>query len=194
MNKPGPALEAMMRRLLDIPIGFMAEPCIGNAGTVSVPALVNDVLRMHAQGAAVRWLEALGGMDRRARRNRLAVVMIVAWLVAEEWFIAQGLSRRELCTLFESATVPLAHSTPAHKFVMDPGHSEEMVRVVLAHFGYRPAGETPEQAGDRLAAVSGAARRKLLQASRQAERRAREVREALARKAAEEAADKWTRE
>jgi hypothetical protein len=34
----------------------------------------------------------------------------------------------------------------------------------------------------------------LLVASRSAERRARAIREALAKKAAEEAADKWTRE
>lgn len=194
MSKAGPALEAMIRRLLDTPPEFLAEPRVGNAGTVYLPALVNDVLRMHGHGASARWLEGLGGMDPRARRNRLAVAMIVSWLVADEWFVSQGLPGSALCSLFEGATVSLAQATPAHRFVTDPGHGEELVRVVLAHFDYHPANETPEQACDRLAAVSGAARRKLLEASRQAEKRAREVREALARKAAQEAADKWTRE
>jgi hypothetical protein len=194
VKKTGPALEAMTRRLLDTPAEFLAEPRSGDAGMVSVPALVNDVLRMHGHRVAAHWLDSLGGMDAGARRNRLAVAMIVAWLVADEWLLSQGLDRAELCSLFASTTVALAEATPAHRFVTDAGPGEELVRVVLAHFGYRPAGETPEQAGDRLTAVSGAARRKLLAASRESEKRAREVRDALARKAAEEAADKWTRE
>ena len=66
--------------------------------------------------------------------------------------------------------------------------------VALARLGFVPAGETPEQAADRLTAISGMERRRLLEASRAAEQRARQIREALARKAAEEAADKWSRE
>jgi len=58
----------------------------------------------------------------------------------------------------------------------------------------RPAGETAAQAQDRLAAVSSGERLRVIEAARLAEERAREIREALARKAAQEAADKWTRE
>lgn len=194
MNRTGPALEAVTRRLLDTPAEFLDEPRIGDIGMVSVPALVGDVLRLHGHAAGAPWLDALQGSDGRMARNRLALAMIVAWLVADDWFIGQGLGQAELCALFDGVPAPLAEGTPAHRFVANAGPGEELVRVVLAHFGYRPAGETPEQAGDRLAAVSGAARRKLLAASREAEKRAREVREALARKAAEEAADKWTRD
>jgi division protein CdvB (Snf7/Vps24/ESCRT-III family) len=65
---------------------------------------------------------------------------------------------------------------------------------VLAHLGYRPDDETAAQAADRLQAVSGSARRALIEASRNAERRAREIRAALEAKEAQESADKWTRE
>jgi len=194
MNKQGPALEALTRRLLDTPAEFMEEPRVDSVGTVAVEALVHDLMRLHGHRAPASWLDALGGAQARARRNRLAVAMIVCWLLADEWFLAQGLPGDAMCALFTDTTPVLAESTPAHNFVLDAGYGEELVRVTLAHFGYRPADETPEQAQDRLAAVSGAARRRLLEASRAAEKRACEVREALARKAAEEAADKWTRE
>src|SRR5438046_2502445 len=69
-----------------------------------------------------------------------------------------------------------------------------VARVVLARLNYRPARETIAQATDRLSSLSSTERRRLLEASRAAERRARAIREALAKKAAEESADKWTRE
>jgi hypothetical protein len=65
---------------------------------------------------------------------------------------------------------------------------------VLARLDCRPEGETIAQATDRLSGLSGTERRRLLEASRASEQRARAIREALAKKAAEESADKWTRE
>jgi len=59
---------------------------------------------------------------------------------------------------------------------------------------YRPEGESEAQAKDRLSALSSTERQRLLDESRDAEKRAREIRQALARKAAEQSADKWTRE
>lgn len=194
MNGAGPALETLTRRLLDTPAEFLDEPRIDGNGSVAVPALVHDLMRMHGHRAPAHWLDALGGAQPRAQRNRLAVVMIVCWLLADEWFLTQGLPRDALVSLFEREAGLLAQATPAHNFVQEAGAGEELVRVTLAHFGYRPADESLEQAQDRLSAVSAAARRRLLDASRAAEKRAREVREALARKAAQESADKWTRE
>ena len=57
-----------------------------------------------------------------------------------------------------------------------------------------PPGHGVEANLDRLLAQHTAANWRLLDASRAAEARARAIREALARKAAEESADKWTRE
>jgi len=64
----------------------------------------------------------------------------------------------------------------------------------LASAGLRPAGESRNVAEDRWLAVSSRERTRLAAASRAAEERARQIREALARKAAEESADKWSRE
>jgi hypothetical protein len=69
-----------------------------------------------------------------------------------------------------------------------------LARTLIAALGLVPAGESEAQALDRLSAVSVVERRRLLRASQEAEERARAVREALIRKAAEESADKYTRE
>ena len=76
----------------------------------------------------------------------------------------------------------------------DADRREELIRTLLAVLEHRPANESPEQAQDRLAGVSSAQRRQTVEAARGAAARARQIREALARKAAEESADKMWRE
>jgi hypothetical protein len=88
----------------------------------------------------------------------------------------------------------LARQASAKTYLTDPDRREEVARSVLAHFGYRPAGESAAQAQDRLTSLSLTERERVVQAAREAEQRARVIREALAKKAAEESADKWTRE
>ena len=78
--------------------------------------------------------------------------------------------------------------------VTDPDRREELARLALARLGFRPAGETVAQAQDRLTTLNSAERARVMKAAQVAEQRARQIREALARKAAEESADKWTRE
>jgi len=69
-----------------------------------------------------------------------------------------------------------------------------MIRFALARLDLRPSGETLTQAQDRLTTLSSIERNRVLAASRAAEQRTRDIREALARKAAQESADKYTRE
>ena len=194
MNRSGPSLEVLTRRLLETPPDFLAEPALGNGGGVAVPALVNDLLHMFGERAPIASLKAFEGGAPQADRNRLALVMIATWLLADEWFRGASLRQGALLALLGEQMAALAATAPAHRFVGDADRREELARVVLACLDYRPQGETPEQASDRLAAISGAARRGLLAASRASEQRARAIREALAKKAAEESADKWTRE
>jgi hypothetical protein len=194
MEKAGPDLETLTHRLADTPLEFLDEPRIGPVGRVHVAALVNDTLALHGTRASLAMLERFTGKDGTKDRNRLALAMIAAWLLADPWFLAARLTHAQLVGIFDAALAELAAVTPAHKFVSDPDRREELARVVLVRLGYRPAGETEAQASDRLSRISGTERRRMLAASRAAEQRAREVREALARKAAEEAADKWSRE
>jgi len=115
-------------------------------------------------------------------------------VLADDWFVSAKIEQRELVTVLDVAVTELAAAISAHKFVNDPDRREELVRVVLARLNYRPAGETLAQATDRLSSISGTERKRLLEASRAVEERARAIREALAKRAAEESADKWSRE
>lgn len=194
MEHAGPPIETLTHRLAETPAEFLAEPRIGAAGSVHVAALVNDVLALHGQRAPFAALERFTSTDARRDRNRLALVMIAAWLLADPWFAAAGVPQAKVLALLQTAMQELAEATPAHKFVIDPDRREELARVVLARLDHRPAGETVAQATDRLSGISGVERCRLLEASRAAEQRAADIRAALARKAAEESADKWSRE
>jgi hypothetical protein len=194
MNHPGPDLETLTRRLADTPPDFMDEPRVAGSGRVAVAALANDLASMHGGRAPIEILARFEGQSARGDRNRLAVVMIGVWLLADQWFLAQDLDPAALLQALAEVSAELAAATPAHRFAGDVERREELARTMLARLGYRPAGETLAQATDRLAAISATERRRLLEASRAAEQRAREIREALARKVAAESADKWTRE
>lgn len=196
MTAPGPQLEVLTRRLAETPTEFLAPPRIGKAGTVHVAAVVNDVaarLGGRLDAVALANLRSDSGGD----AGRLAVAAVLAWLLADDWFVAAQPMRTApegVLDLFDATAAELADATKAQQFVADPERREELARVALARLGLHPSGESASQAADRLSAISGMERRRLLVASRAAEVRAEKIRAALARQAAEEAADKWTRE
>lgn len=190
----GPALDHLTRRLLDTPPDFLDEPRIGRTGQVAVAAVVNDLLLQHGARAPLQALRRFENGSARSDRNRLAVALVMAWLLADRVFVDHGIAQPALLALLDETATELAGATPAHQFALDTERREELVRVVLARLSLRPAGETQAQASDRLSALSGVERQRLIEASRAAEQRAREIRAALARKAADEAADKFSRE
>ena len=192
MSEQSADLVALTRRLADIPSEFLDEPCVAGRGLLAVAAIVGDALRMHGVKPSGALLASFQGA--KADRNRLALAAIVCWLLADDALIAASLPQADLEGVLATLVTGMAAITPAHAFVHDAERREELVRAVLAHTRLQPLGETPAQAQDRLAALSALQRRAFLDASRKAEKRAREVREALARKLAEESADKWTRE
>jgi hypothetical protein len=194
MKLIGPPIERLTHRLTETPADFLNEPRIASSGRVAVAALVGDLGAMFGGRPSLEELATFVSNSPQHDRNRLALAMIVVWLLADEWFPAADIEWSTIASFLGKPVEELAASCAAHQFVNDPDRREELARMTLARLGYRPDGETEAQASDRLVAISGAERERLLAASRAAEERAREVREALARKAAEESADKWTRE
>lgn len=184
--KAGPPLAVLTHRLAATPAEFLEAEASA--------ALVNDVLLLHGQRASARALLAFQSEGGKVERNRLQLAAVCAWLLAEACFLDLHIDHADLLRALVEAPADLAATSAAAKFIADPERREELARVVLARLGYLPAGETPAQATDRLSAISGVQRRALLDASRIAEKRAREIRAALAAKAAQESADKWTRE
>lgn len=194
MDKEGPVLESLTRRLAETPPDFLEEPWIGGRGQIHVAAVVHDLLRLLGGIADASKLTVFDGDDSKATPNRLAVTLLLCWLLSDEWFRQIRPASEAVLELLEEGAAVLAKQVTSRKFVVDVDRREELARFGLARLGYRPAGETLAQAQDRLTSISSAERARTLRASREAEKRARAIREELARKAAEESADKWTRE
>ncbi len=194
MQREGPPLEQLTHRLAEAPEDFLAEPRISNAGSVHVAAVVGDLIETLCGSVGAAELAAFAGRDAQEDRNRLALTLLFCWLLADEWFRGVKPKASDVLELLDPTARELAAQAASAKFLRDPDRREELARLALARLGYRPAGETLAQAQDRLTAISSTERTRVMRAARAAEERARAIREALARKAAEEAADKWTRE
>ena len=121
-------------------------------------------------------------------------LLISAWLLHDPWFIEREQYGAPALDFLTSGAAQLAALTHAPQFVADPDRREELARVCLRELGLRPAGETIAQAQDRLATLNSAERARVVRAARQAEERVQAVREAMAKKAAEEAAAQYSRE
>ena len=173
------AVPTLTRRLADTPPDFLADPA-----ELSPAAIVSDTL------------VALGGppLDERlaarftgADPNWTRLVLLTCWLAAA----TDGPSGR-LYDLLTTGLSELAELVPTERFATDPDRREELARVLLRGLGVVPAGETVEQAADRLDTVDSVRRHRLLADSRAAEERAELIRKALADKRAREAAARYS--
>jgi hypothetical protein len=195
VNREGPPIEALTRRLAECPAEFLAAPRIGGAGRVVVAAVVSDLLR-DLGGGALTQVQAAAFQARQPKqeRNRLSVVLLVCWLLHDPWFRTAGTFSEQALALLASGLAPAAGATPADRFVSDPDRREELARLCLRDLGLRPAGESVAQAQDRLTTLNAAERQRVIAAARQAEERARAIREAMRRRAEAEANAKAMRE
>jgi hypothetical protein len=186
MTAEGPPLELLLRRLAGMPPDFLTAPAVGNTA-----AVVNDLLRMHgAPDVEGRIAELTVPQD----ANRLRLALVLSWLMADETMILLRRAPGEVLDAVLAGSAELGKFVQAQKAVENSERREEVVRTALEKLSLRPLGENESFARDRLTTLSTAERTRVLAASRQAEARARKIREALAKKAAEESADKSSRE
>jgi hypothetical protein len=194
MTQEGPVLEALTHRLAECPPEFLAEPRIAAHGLIRTPAVVSDLLALLGGGPLDEFAARYFAGTRTEQRNLLRLVQVAAWLLGDPWFVAgrrfAPAAQEWLARGLEAPAALVA----ADLFVSDPERREELVRLCLAALGLRPAGETEAQAQDRLAASSSVERERVVRATKAQLRHARQVREAMRRKAAEEAAAREIRE
>jgi hypothetical protein len=193
MNHEGPSLERLLRRLAETPDDFLTEPhTTSGKGIIHVAAVARDMLALH--GIAAADLSTLDPDDSSSARRRAGVSLLLCWLLADSQLIAGKIQAPALVQLLIQGASELASQNGAARYREDFERREELVRFALARLDLRPSGESVAQAQDRLTALSSLERNRVLAASREAEARSRAIREALARKAAQESADKYTRE
>lgn len=195
-TREGPSLELLLRRLAETPDWFLRTPGTddGPEGGVDLTAVLRDLLLdlgcESPDAPALQLMKRVGGQTERGR-----IALVLSWLLHDGYFLA----RRG--TFVDGALAALREIpgrftgvVRAELFVTEPDRREELARLSLKLLGLRPAGETDVQAADRLVSLDSVERANVVREARAAEKRAREIREAMARKAAEEAAATYGRE
>ena len=191
MNAEGPQLESLLHRLSECPGEFL-EVATGKKGDgIDVIAVVCDHMRRMSPEPPELRTDVLDEL-RGGTLARLALVAVACWLLHDDWFLSRPELAASMWKLLASDELTrLSALIRPEKFVSDPDRREELVRVCLRGLGLRPKGETLAQAADRLTTLDSAERDRVLRATAAAERRAREVREAMAKKKAQEAASRY---
>jgi hypothetical protein len=205
-----PSLAELQRWMTEMPAAFLAEPEGFGAGRVRVRAVIEDLFEtLFAAPPDPELAAALQPANRGAReRNRLRLCLVTAHLLWNPHFrrpeqprsglrgglLVQELPRAGLRGLFVQELPALAAVVQADEVPRNEQLREELIRRTLRALGWGLAGESPAEFEDRLRQVDSVERHKLLREAAERERRAREVREAMAKKAAQEAAAKVSRE
>ncbi len=189
----GPPLEVLMRRIAEAGSDVLIEPRIGAQGVAPVDAVIMDLFELLGLDLPES-LDDFGVNKTVQDRRRLQITLLLTWLCADETLQVHAKNAALLLQILQQVPAELARYTTVEQLVSDTDRREELARLTLARMQLLPFGETSVQAQDRLNVLSSAERERLVAASRAAEARARELREAMARQAAEEAADKMGRE
>lgn len=197
MKREGPALEAMMDRLARVHTDFLKSYSSSpdDVSGVYLPAIINDML-VETGDCPLQPEESARAAKFRTGKNLQQLAAMLCHIYHDPWFInnriEDGLIRslifsKKLATLGETAESP-------EQFINDPDRREELCRIALDAAGFFPAGENEKTSAERLAGLDSVERKNILDKTRDAQKRAREIREAMLRSEAEEAASKMSRE
>lgn len=190
MKREGPPLQALTHRLAECPPEFLEEPSTEGSGIIDVAAVVSDLSR--ALGGSI--LSATELASFRSDRNRLRLILIASWLLHDAWFRRRQDLAAGAIRFLTSGLDALAPLVDAPAFVTDADRREELARRCLHALGMRPEGETEAFSTDRLTTLDSVERSRVVGETRAAEERVRKIREAMKKKAAEEAAAAYGRE
>lgn len=195
-----PSLPLLTRRLAACPPDFLEPPPWGGAGSLNVAALVYDTLDFMGAPPAESTVLApfLGPAEKTEKpstaQDRLRLTALACWLLNDSFFRDRPDLAPAAAEFLRSGWGDLPSVLTARDAVAVPERREELARRLLKALDLRPEGETPAQAEDRLGALDSVELRRVMEASRQAQERAKSVLEAMRKKAAQEAAAQYGRE
>lgn len=191
--KIGPSVTALTHRLLSIPGDFIVYQ--ENTGILDISPVVSDLLLSLGQPAlSQQESEHFKAAGQTAEAKGLRILLCVCYLLDDPWFHGQSWGGEIRECLSHEWFRELAKIQAPGVFIQDSLRREELVRIVLNLLEIQPREETAEHSQDRLRTLDSLEEKSILQQSQAARKRVQEIREALARKAAEEAASKMSRE
>lgn len=190
MNVPGPRLEVLTHRLAECPPEFLFPP-----GQIDVIAIVCDLLRAFGMDPSPNDVSPSLRPDQTpTSMNRLRLISVATWLLYDPWFLGRQTISSGIWPFLHAGLNDLAALVPVEGILKDPDRREELARLCLKHLGLRPDGETLEQATDLLNTLDSVERLRVLGKTRDAEARARRIREQMAKDAARAAAARYSPE
>lgn len=177
MKNEGPLLEILTRHLAECPEYFLMGPLMvspegRNEGTISTAAVVLDLLRLAGMREFVKDHITPFILNKDPKnRNRLMVMQAASWLLYHPWFLERARSDADfsglMFRLLSRGLDELASVVKGSHFVTDGDRREELVRFCLAELGFRPAGETENQAADRLTALDSLEQQRIIRKSQE---------------------------
>lgn len=197
---PMPPLAALLRHLADAPPDWQAPVEVGRSAGVRISALLSDTLIelgdpplddaeakrfSPSNAAALPWLQLLLASLWLLHESGLQSALQTRW---------SGAMRSRLLDFLAGNLGPRSAYLSAERALTSAEGREELARQLLAALGLRPGDEDEGSFAYRLQARDSVGQAELVERARAAEERARKLREAMARKAAEEAAMKYNRE
>ncbi len=189
---PAPSLSELLSWVATMPPAFRAGATASASRATRVDAVVHDLLQtLTGRAPPASLLEAFEAMDPPSTSD---------WVLRASWILWHPAFRRPrpamagLRKLLVWELPQVAAVVPVGALDGDQDRREELIRRVVRAAGRVLAGEDAQRAADRLAQVDALEHHRLMREAAEREERAREVREALARRAAEEAAAKVSRE
>ncbi len=192
-----PPLAEWLRWVAEMPPSFRVAPEGGPGGRVRVRAVVSDLLEtLHGALPAPVVLAAFDAAPGAAKseRNRLGWVLAACHVLWHPAVRAASPSQQSVQAFLVQELAQLGAVASIDILNHEEERREELVRRVLRAVQFALPGESPHEAEDRLRQVDSVEHHRVLTAAAVREKRSREVREAMARKAAEEAAAKVSRE
>jgi hypothetical protein len=207
MKNPGPPIEALIDRLISIPEDLITGTSgINNSGTeISLPALVNDLL-IDNGGIPLNDVETVKLLSEkksgkavsktRQKSNYPALAAILCYIYEDRFFTEKKNSAESIKKfLLSDGLHELSNAVEsAEEFINDPDRREEICRRALDALNYYPQGENEKNSADRLLTLDSVERKKILIKTIEAQKRAKDIHDAMMQKEAEEAASKMSRE
>jgi hypothetical protein len=196
VTPPVAPLADWLRWIAEMPAPFRAAPS-AHGGPTHVRAVVADLFETlfgAAPAPALLGACAPGAGPVPGEQRRLGWMLAACHALWHPSLRGGGADRAGVERLLVQEMAAMAAVAPVDALDRDEERREELARRVVRAAGRSFPGEAAREAEDRLRQVDGVERHRVLVAAAQRERRAREVRDAMARKAAEEAAAKVSRE